>query len=104
MMYSTVACTAIRKDHAENTIPLSLFTGHILVAAGCCDYTILALGKYATIYIYFCPFTVAQIKTAVLQAFSPLWMNSCDIQKSILLWTELNKLLLYHIFIPVPPK
>jgi hypothetical protein len=49
MMYSIVACMAIGMDRAENIIPPLLCTGHCLVMAGCCDFTILALSEYATI-------------------------------------------------------
>jgi hypothetical protein len=33
MMYSIVACAAIDMDHAENTIPLLLFTGYYFATA-----------------------------------------------------------------------
>jgi hypothetical protein len=37
-------------DCTESTIPLLLFTGRCLVMARCCNSTILALRKYATLY------------------------------------------------------
>jgi hypothetical protein len=48
MMYSYVACAAFDMGCTENTIPL-LFTGRCLVAASCCESTVLALSEYATI-------------------------------------------------------
>jgi hypothetical protein len=35
----------------RNTVPLLLFTGSCLETAGCCNFTILALREYATIYL-----------------------------------------------------
>jgi hypothetical protein len=52
MTYSILAYAAVRMDWTENIIPLLSFVGHSLVKAGCCDSTIFALSKHATILKY----------------------------------------------------
>jgi hypothetical protein len=49
-MYSIFVYAAIGTDCTENTIPLLLFKGRCLVTASCCDSTLLALSKHATMF------------------------------------------------------
>jgi hypothetical protein len=51
MTYLIVACAAIGKDCAENTIHLLLFTDRCLATVGCFDSTIFALSEYATVFM-----------------------------------------------------